>query len=124
MPERIEATHKLAEHMLGGPVWFHYGEVDPDQPMRESALVSREPITLTQNIWEKTYGEAEAMYTLIVNKIDWQRILIEAAGRHLRASEEDENHRHALFDDVCGDCLRDALLATERSYEVGSSPWE
>jgi hypothetical protein len=58
--------------------------------------------------YEQRYG---AVYEHVVKKIDWNRVILEASGRHLRVGHEDRDN--GLADLICGECIEAALLAEE-----------
>lgn len=52
-------------------------------------------------------------YEDIVESIDWNRILIEANGLHLRRGLDNPTHYVQSGSTTCGVCLRDVLLRTD-----------
>lgn len=51
-------------------------------------------------------------YEDIIESIDWNRVLIEANGLHLRRGLDNPTHSTHSNSTTCGICLRDVLLRT------------
>lgn len=70
-------------------------------------------------------GAADAAYCDLIERIDWNRIMLEASARHGSLVDADchpERHRYAPHsDEVCPDCIRAALLAEDRLINWVSS---
>jgi hypothetical protein len=58
---------------------------------------------------------ADEEFDAIVNGIDWNRVLLEASGRHVTLHDENDD---PAMRDVCGECVRSALLTWDRNV-----PW-
>lgn len=64
---------------------------------------------------------AAAILERVAAAVDWERLLEEAHWRHMELHPEQESDpKRITADDVCGDCLREALLS-EAPY---SPDWE
>jgi hypothetical protein len=50
------------------------------------------------------------VYSDIIKAIDWNRVLLEARGRHLLHHDDLSQHPEA---ETCGRCIRDVLLLEE-----------
>jgi hypothetical protein len=59
---------------------------------------------------------AAAILERVASAVDWERLLEEAYWRHGEAHEEDwkPQDRRVTTADVCGECLREALLSEQR----------
>jgi hypothetical protein len=54
-----------------------------------------------------------AAFVRLVDHIDWNRVLLEATGRHFALHHKDDDKKYLMSDDnVCGECICEALLAT------------
>lgn len=51
-------------------------------------------------------GEPTFQYEVIINLIDWNRVLIQAYGLHAKNHGTEPNP-------ICGSCIRDVLLRTD-----------
>jgi hypothetical protein len=101
MPVRKFVTSVLAEKMRGTHVWV-YGVSE----------------TITEEQVEDALDVADDIYCHVIQRIDWNRILVEAYGRCSDAGHGDWRH-------ICGPCLQAALLATERAWpDYGYPPAE
>jgi hypothetical protein len=102
MPVRAKAEDRISLLLLGG-VWFLHG--------------------VPQNVPEEDYEAVKALSREIyarANAHDWNRVLLEATSIHLSRQRLDESHKDSgLNENVCGDCLRDAVLMYDRIYGEG-----
>lgn len=105
MPVRDRVVTRLTEDVVGPQVW-------------NNARGARCQTMPTEDYY-RTGDAADAVYERIVDDIDWNRVLLEAASRHFDLLR-DGTHRpagldlHDMFEDtLCPDCLREALLADE-----------
>ncbi len=118
MPERLKAVSRMTEHAIGGPIVWNGAIGEPREGQMRAvtaSFVAREPIEITSRVWDRTAAEADAIYAMIVESIDWNRIIISAMGFHLDRCGRDEVHRGtADLDAICGECIHDALLSKER----------
>lgn len=62
-------------------------------------------------IWDAAENVADALYYRVVDLVDWNRVIIEATSLHLQ-----KIHPDLLDNNLCGTCIREALLATDRSF--------
>lgn len=62
--------------------------------------------TMTRDEFDKRFWDpADRIYERVVDTIDWNRVLLEASARHAAL-----NHEDWLIEDICPDCLCEALL--------------
>src|SRR4051812_19602314 len=89
-------------------------------PVRDKAvdtLVSKLTDYESWSAPDEVTAEYDAAYCCMIDHIDWQRVFIEAMGRHL-ALEHPYDDYSAL---VCPECVNEALLATDRG---GWTDWK
>lgn len=116
MPERDKAVSAAARTMLGV------------SPRRWDENVDDCPQGVEQAVWDDARADAERIYVYTVENVDWQRILIQARGRHravhpahaplLMAAEIGMES----FEDICDECLREVLLATGTHPDWAQQP--
>jgi hypothetical protein len=58
---------------------------------------------------ERVWLPAQKLYEAIIDRIDWNRVLLEASARHIALDHPDEDY----YGMVCPECVCEALLATE-----------
>jgi hypothetical protein len=68
--------------------------------------------------WPAVREEEERRYVALVEQIDWTRVLLEASGRHVafgHGTDDTVDERHLDDDEEapCGECVQEALLATD-----------
>lgn len=100
MPPRRDAVQVLMQHRYGPQVFD--GLTGTCRTMPD---------------YDERRAELDAAWALLVDVVDWQRVLLMAAGHHVELRMADPAHGAAsLLDDsdVCGDCLAFALLTWER----------
>lgn len=107
MPERRKAISAITENMLGGPwVWDgRTGEI-------------REGQSITTAEWHRGCRTTARYFDQFMERIDWNRVLLTAQGRHAvlkeqRAKGHDKLPDDEFYGDPCGACLRAAVLADE-----------
>jgi hypothetical protein len=94
MPVRHFVTQIMSERLRGTHM-FRFGESE----------------TITRAQLDDAEAVADAIYSYVVDRVDWSRIAIEA---HLRCMRADHGN---AYRGGCGPCLRDALLATDRTID-------
>lgn len=103
MPVRVNVITRLVEKMNGGPwVWNGLtGLIEDDR--------------MSQERYDALIAEADGWYAQIVDQIDWNRVLFEAATRCLRLNHEHDETTAMLFGEegVCGESLREAALTKD-----------
>lgn len=108
MPIRNRIVTLLTEDVVGAQWWDNSaGSVCMSMPTDD---------------YDRTRDAAEVLYERIVDRIDWNRILIEASSRHFdlcRAGTHPERsgskavYWEDLENTICPDCLREAMLADD-----------
>lgn len=100
MPVRARIVENLTHETVGYQVW--------------DGLTGRCKTVPTAD-YHEAQKAADVLFERIVDAIDWPRVLIEACSRHfdlVRAGAH-KSIKHDIVQDVCGDCLHEALLADE-----------
>lgn len=105
MPIRREAARVITEAFTG-TVWFSHGQCQ----------------TMPHDQYEQARVAGDALYELVIDHIDWPRVLIEATSRHLNLVDAGRHPARAPGwrglqtgpDQPCAGCIREALLADER----------
>lgn len=114
MPVRERAEEHLSRRVLGS-VFFRHGQIDPS-------------CVIDQKEFELVMSFVEEMYCAVIDLIDWNRIVLEAASRCSRLQEEDPDHlkgkketeaAHEFAGEkmgvtFCPDCLHQQLLTYEK----------
>ncbi len=95
MPVRSRAVEMLAHRALPG-IYFVHGE--PADPR-----------------WPAEVKRADETYVALIQQIDWNRVLIEAMGRHLAFEHGDDLARGVVYDQPCAGCIREALLVEDHA---------
>lgn len=101
MPVRARVVDRLISDAIG-PQWF-----DNSRGFECKSMPTRE--------YHKTQDAANVLYERVIDRIDWSRILIEACSRHYDLVRTGNHMKIAndIVEDVCGNCLQEALLADE-----------
>lgn len=106
MPERDRAVGRLVQLLHNDGEAFVW-----------DGLIGR--VRAGQSLSPDEYDAAEKhldeVWADIVDRVNWTRILLTASIIHLGKQEENEDHRDPDFGvgEVCGLCIRDALLSKE-----------
>lgn len=112
MPERAAAVLAIANHLEGG---VSFNSID-----ETAKLGSIEGIRRTIHL-DEYYDRYDGAFVAAMDKIDWNRILLEASRRHLVLKEKRSSHSskwHDYGDEICPECLGEAVLAS------GWQDWE
>lgn len=108
MPNSERVALILTEAVVGPQVW-QYGICD----------------TMPDELYEETKLAAVAVLELAARAVDWPRLLFEAEWRHRElhrnAPAPDPTGYTPISRDVCGECLREALLS--HGYSGYSQDW-
>jgi hypothetical protein len=64
-------------------------------------------VTISQGDFDQIADLADSVYERVIDSIDWKRVMLEASARHSALHMTDETQ----MDDVCAECVREALLA-------------
>jgi hypothetical protein len=102
MPVRRQVSREVAEQFAGIPVWNGLTGTCQTMPTAD---------------YDKTREAADCLFAYVVDLVDWNRILLEAAGRHAtleRAGQHPAQRYPSTVDGLCPGCLRGALLADDR----------
>lgn len=105
MPVRVNVAFQLTNKILKSKKWA-WGN-------REWA-----------EAWDEAELVADAIYVDVIDTIDWQRIMIESCTIHLEKPEEHQERFEFRDRDgyvVCGWCIREALLNTDRKILEGKA---
>jgi hypothetical protein len=101
MPVRAKAEEFLSRKLIGGQ-WYIHGEVQ----------------SMPQPDYDAVQEYVQEIFSHLVEHIDWNRVLIEASILHTTREGDDDNEEHnekaSPMDDICPQCLRDALLMYDR----------
>lgn len=100
MPVRARIVEGLTNDAIGSQVWDGLTGTCRTMPTED---------------YREAQAAADVLFERIVDQVDWPRVLIEACSRHydlVRAGTH-KSIRHDIVDDVCGNCLHEALLADE-----------
>ena len=107
MPERRKAISAVTEHMLGGPwVWNGLiGEIREDQ-------------AITTAEFHQGCRTTARYFDQFMERIDWNRVLLTALGRHATLKEQrtkghDKLPDDKFYGDPCGACIQAAVLSDE-----------
>jgi hypothetical protein len=100
MPVREKAISNLMAGLIGDQ-WYRHG-ICESMPHKDNQAVSE---------------LVEAIYVRLMDRLDWNRVILEASSRHL-ALEHDRHptvNEISLFgvDGICGECVNEALLALD-----------
>lgn len=105
MPVRERVEDALREELIGGTV-YHFGE----------------PRDITREDHDAVTEFASHIYARVIERIDWPRVLIEAAaicierGDHDLGGNADVNEVMEIRKRPCWRCLETALLSYEHSW--------
>lgn len=101
MPERHKAASWLAELFAGVQTWDGR---------------TGECVTMPTADYDHARAAADRLFLGLVARVDWTRVLIEAAGRcvALDHEEHDTGHPYGL---PCGPSVAAALMTTDRVYQ-------
>jgi hypothetical protein len=105
MPVRDRIATMLTEDVVGVQWWNN--------------AAGRRCVTMPTQSYDSLHEAVDTLYERIVDAIDWNRVLLEAASRHfdlVRLGTHGKAGRDLsdLFEEtLCPDCLREALLADE-----------
>lgn len=125
MPNRDKVVADLAGDTTGERHWWNVGTYPPKHHCPEPGTdlaagqcgLPADRHEAAQALAEAK-AKADALYVRIVDVIDWQRVLSTASARHHALQRDDEEHRTGPAsmeaDEVCGDCIKYAVLSTER----------
>ncbi|TDC34240.1 hypothetical protein E1211_18000 [Micromonospora sp. 15K316] len=100
MPVRRNIVSRLTQRVVGVHTWNG---------------LTGEPVTISRENWDRAVDAADELYDEVVRAVDWNRILIEALGRHFQLDHDGEQ--------PCGECVREALLYDERAGLSALHPW-
>jgi hypothetical protein len=99
-------------------------------PTRRKAAVFLTEIVVGEQVWDGTRGEcrtmpteeydrvadaADELFTQLVRRVDWNRTMMEAQGRHLALD-------HDRYWETCGECVAEALLFDDH-FAMGVKDW-
>lgn len=115
MPVRKKAVADLAEDMMGGSFAWDISGMMPGQVIH--SYMDRPIVEATEALYYDHVDAADKLYESLVNRIDFNRILIESSIFHLKAIEKDPSHEDPTYsmDSTCGACLKRALLSDDRN---------
>lgn len=107
MPNRLAVIKALTQAVLGAQLW--------------NGLIG-ETVNMPTEDYERVEGASAAMLETVVRAVNWERLLMEAYWRHMRLHEDKapEERWQPTTSEVCGECLREALLAEDR----GAQDWD
>lgn len=110
MPNSERVALVVTEAVVGPQVW-QYGACD----------------TMPDEEYERTKLAAVGVLELVARAIDWPRLLADAEQRHRvlhrdTCPEDPRAYLQPMTRDVCGECLREALLA--HGYPGHSQDWK
>jgi hypothetical protein len=114
MPERDKARRSLVVDVVGYQVF--------------NGLIGK-TTSMPNDRYEQVSDTADMLFERIIDRIDWNRILLEAMNRHhelVRSGTHRETNWYAGIteNEVCPDCLRESLLAEERFPRLDPQPAE
>lgn len=109
MPVRDRVTTAIAEEVVGGQVWNG---------------LTGECKTMPTKAWNETRQIAEVLYERIVGRIDWPRVILEASARHYDLNDRGQHKplRYNAHEDLCGDCVHQALLNDDHWPRIAEMP--
>lgn len=99
MPVRNVATAALARHQTGGLSFNTIKDVAYLGPLKDRREIPMDDY----------YREFDDAFVAVVEAIDWNRVMLEATTRHLALKHQNEFEEYG--DEVCPECLCEALLA-------------
>lgn len=108
MPERRNVVTYFTELIFGGP-WVWNGLIG------EIHEIETERSGLTTHDYDAARQVVDDLYLELLDRIDWNRAILEAQGRHARHQKADPEHRwlSSAGDDICPTCLHEALANPE-----------
>jgi hypothetical protein len=99
MPVRDKAIDRVLRTVLDGtPMSFN--NLDWTAQVGDEIMTRDE---FNQRFWDPI----DRAYEAVVDSIDWNRVLLEATGRHIALKHPDEDYTGML----CAECLCESLLA-------------
>lgn len=105
MPNRMRVAKTLVEDVLGFQQW--------------DGLLG-ETVNMPTDAYDAVEEAMEAIVERVAQTVDWPRLLEEAVMRHALLHDDMEPDKGRITTkDVCGDCLREALLQDR----VGAPAW-
>lgn len=105
MPVRERLVTALTEDAIGAQWWDNSR--------------GHECKSMPTDDYYRTRDAAEVLFERIIDRVDWNRVMLEASGRHFDLLRAGAHPVRGLdladaFDGIiCADCLREALLADE-----------
>ena len=118
MPPRERMVDHITRWLHGGVV-FSYSEILPE---RNNGM--------DDDRWRELKAESDDLFVSIIKGLDWERILMSALGRHEFMLLHDPEHRGVMdvimdaeFGVVCGECIAEAALLTERNESWSKTPF-
>jgi hypothetical protein len=107
MPNRMRVVRVLTQDVLGAQQW--------------NGLIG-ETVNMPVDDYEAVEEAMTAVLERVAKAVDWPRLLKEAAWRHgfLHWDKEEAEPNRSEAEGVCGECLREALLAEDR----GAPDWD
>lgn len=110
MPERVRAARYLTHQFTGAQVWNG---------------LTGQCTTMPTDAYDRTEDAADLLFEKLVDHLDWSRIMLAAAGRHLALVNAGVHPGTGVgatrtypidADDVgvCGQCVQEALLDDDR----------
>ncbi len=106
MPNRMAVIKVLVQDVLGAQIWNG---------------LRGETVNMPVDDYERVEEAGAAILERVAKAVSWDRLLMEASFRHnaLHSDKEQDKHFWNLAKGVCGECLREALLAEDR----GAQDW-
>lgn len=105
MPNRLRVAKVLTQDVLGFQQW--------------NGLLG-ETVHMPTDAYDAVEQAMEAVVERVAQSVDWPRLLEEAVMRHLLVHPDQEpDERRITSKDVCGECLREALLCDR----TGAPAW-
>lgn len=81
-------------------------------------------VTMPNDAYDDVRAAVDALYERFVDAIDWNRIRIEAESRHISLGPAHHRDTHREAEDVCGDCIREALLVGDGDPQRWPGGWK
>jgi hypothetical protein len=111
MPNRLAVVKVLTQAVLGAQIWNGLRGETVNMPVED---------------YERVEEASTAILETVARAVNWDRLLMEAYWRHMRMHEDEvpdevpDERWQPTTSEVCGECLREALLAEDR----GAQDWD
>lgn len=105
MPERARAVCAMVDHLEGGVSFNAVDDVARLGPADDKRDIPM----------DEYYDRFDGAFVAAMDRVNWNRVLLEAQARHMTMKKKDPEHKTAFDeygDDICPECLGEAILGS------------